>query len=252
MTRVSPYRTTPNPAAMVAFLETLGLARELSSERSGFTIMRAGAGLVGVHPGDEVCTVLALAVDNLDDVRDVEDLVLWDEAYGRHGGVVDPAGGGIWIDEAQTDLHGYTGPQGVPNDALVVTAVRYSTDFVADKAFFARFGLQPVGHEDEWWVALRDGASGTLGLHRNTGEPLVLRAPADPLGSKSLCGLGFETTEPLEAVRDRLVAGGPRRPARHGAPSRRARHRPRRPAGPDPSAGLIRFQSDWSGTSLVA
>ncbi|GAA1397225.1 hypothetical protein [Luteococcus peritonei] len=209
------YRFTEDPQAMVGFLEALGMARQVSTSDGGFAVLRAAGGSVGVHrasgsqtgavPGQ---TQLCLAVASVDEVVGIDGVVTWDEAYGRHAGITDPFGGGIWIDEVQTDLYGaYQQHQAEPRPDLYLTAVRYSPDFAADQAFFARFGLEAKAG-DEWWLPLRAADGSTLGLHRPQGEPITEPATDNPVGENSVCDLGFETTEPLEAVRDRLLAAG--------------------------------------------
>lgn len=215
ITRVLPYRFTDDPPAMVAFLETLGLAREISAPDGSFAVLGAASGGVGVHhvSAGNVAgeTHLVLEVASADDLTGLDGVVVWDEAWGKQAGITDPLGGGIWLDEVQTDLYGYVEHHGTPRDALVVDAIRFSTNFAADQAFFARFGLIPAGHHDDYWTPLQaSNNSGTLALHRNTGEAVTRPAPGNPVGDHSLCILGFETTEALEDVRDRLLAAGHR------------------------------------------
>lgn len=213
ITRVLPYRFSNDPPAMVAFLETLGLAREVSAPDGGFAVLGAASGGIGVHhvSADNAAgeTHLVLEVASADDLAGLEGIVVWDEAWGKQAGITDPLGGGIWLDEVQTDLYGYVEHHGTPRDGLVVDAIRFSTDFAADQAFFARFGLLPAGHRDEYWTPLQASReSGTLALHRNTGEAVTRPAPDNPVGDHSLCILGFETSEPLAQVCERLVAAG--------------------------------------------
>lgn len=209
--RVLPYRFTDRPAEVVAFLEVLGLAREVSAP-TGFTVLGAAAGGVGVHPAaGELAgeTHLVLEVPSVDVLEGLEGITTWDEAWGRQAGVTDPLGGGIWIDEVQADLYGYQGHDGAPRPGLVVDAIRFSTDFAADVAFFARFGLRPRGHHDQYWTPLAASVrSGTLALHMNSGEPVTRPATDNPVGAHALCILGFETTEPLAEVRQRLADAG--------------------------------------------
>ena len=209
--RVLPYRFTDDPAAMVAFLQVLGLAREVSAP-TGFTVLGAAHGGIGVHPATGALvgeTHLVLEVPDVASLEGLEGITTWDEAWGRQAGTTDPLGGGIWIDEVQTDLYGYQGHDDVPRPGLVVDAIRFSTDFAADTAFFARFGLAPCGYHDEYWTPLMTTeGTGVLALHRNTGEPVTRPAEDNPVGAHALCILGFETTEPLGDVRRRLVEAG--------------------------------------------
>lgn len=78
-------------------------------------------------------------------------VAVWDEAYGTQAGGTDPCGGGIWINEQQTDLHRYQVHQGRPDPRLTVVAVRYSPDFAADLDFFGALGFHPEPGGDEHW-----------------------------------------------------------------------------------------------------
>jgi len=212
---VECYRFTDDPPAMIAFLEALGMSRRISSEGDGFALLTAQGGSVGVHraagsqtgaPSGQ--TQLCLAVASIDELDGVPGVVTWDESYGRHAGITDPFGGGIWIDEEQTDLYGgYRAHQDEPRPGLFVTAVRYSPDFAADKDFFTRFGFS-AGPDDQWWVPLSAADGSVVGLHKPQGEPITAPAADNPVGENSVVHLGFTTTEPLEAVRDRLLAAG--------------------------------------------
>lgn len=211
---VQCYRFSADPAAMIAFLEALGLVRSVSTEGDGYALMRAAGGSVGVHaasgsstgavPGQ---TQLCLEVASVDDVAGIEGVQVWDESYGRQAGVTDSFGGGIWIDERQSDLYGYTDHDDPPRAGLFVTAVRYSPAFAPDVELFARFGLA-AGQGDEWWQPLTAADGSVVGLHKPSGQPITAPASENPVGDNSVCDLGFETTEPLEGVRDRLVAAG--------------------------------------------
>lgn len=215
---VSPYRFSSNPPAMIEFLQLLGMSPVVTA--SNFAVLRADAGEVAVHPvqGSDTGAVAgqtqlsfgttdAEAFAAMVRARGVE-ATTWDESYGRHAGVVDQYDGGIWINEEQRDLHGYQGHDPHPAEGLTVVAVRYSPDFAADERLFAAFGFTPDGPGDEWWQALRaDAHSGCIGLHRPSGEPVVVPG-AGPLGDNPVCDLSLSTTEPLDAVRDRLVAAG--------------------------------------------
>lgn len=213
-TSVQAYRFSSDPAAMIAFLEALGMTRSVSREGDRYAVLRAAGGSVGVHAASGSSTgathgqtQLCLEVGSVDEVDGMDGIVVWDESYGRQAGITDPFGGGIWIDEHQRDLYGYQGHEGEPAAGLYVTAVRYSPDVEADKAFFARFGFEATGG-DEWWTPLRAADGSVIGLHKPQGEPITAPAADNPVGDNSLCDLGFETTEPLEQVRDRLVAAG--------------------------------------------
>lgn len=49
---LDPYRFSTDPTAMTAFLEALGMAREVSSAEGRFVHLVAGAGSVAVHLTD--------------------------------------------------------------------------------------------------------------------------------------------------------------------------------------------------------
>src|SRR5699024_6157683 len=118
---VNPYRFTDDPPAMVACLEELGMRKAVTASGDWFGLLRAGAGWVGVHrastdpegsPAGQTQLVLLAG-----DARSAADMLeeqgvpatVWDESYGRHAGVVDPAGGGGWINEPHARLDGGTG-----------------------------------------------------------------------------------------------------------------------------------------------
>lgn len=220
---VNPYRCSASPGEMTRFLEVLGLRCRVSSG-NGFALLEAGAGYVAVHPAASMSTgaqpgqtMLSLLADDAEDAASLlrqqgRDVVVWDESYGRHVGVVEPYGGGIWINEHQHDLYGYRDHGRQPADPrLTVTMVRPSDDFERDKGFFSAFGFVPDDHGNPWWQALRaSSASGVIGLHRpESAEPPVCEDPGNPVSGRTpLVGLGFETAEPLEELAARLTAAG--------------------------------------------
>lgn len=222
---LNPYRYSDDPLCMRGFLEDLGM-RTLLSSGSGYALLRAGAGLVAVHPvrdGDEVPlpgdTHLAFEVDSAESAARAlraagMDAIVWDEAYGRHAGVAEPCGGGIWINEEMRDLHGYEAHDASGADTrLTVTAVRVSDDFARDARFFAAFGFHPEGEGSEWWQALRASAgSGIIGLHAPDGAIVTRPSAGNPItGRDPLVRLGFQTSEPLDLLAERMLAAG------HGA-----------------------------------
>nr|NLD40708.1 hypothetical protein [Actinomycetales bacterium] len=121
--------------------------------------------------------------------------------------VTGPAGEAIWINEEQQDLYGYEGTDGQrPDPRLIVTAIRPSTDFSADRAFLEKFGVTADPGASEWWIGMRSGV-GVVGIHRpHEGWQAVLE-DEDPRYRYALVRLGFETAELLEELRDRLVTG---------------------------------------------
>lgn len=215
--RVLPIRFSSDPPAMIAFLRTLGLGDVVTTDGDGFAELRAGAGRVLVHgaegsdsnaaPGT---TDLCLQVPSVDDAaaelerRGVEAKV-WDESYGRQAAVTGPLGETIGINEEQHDLYGYRGHDGEADERLVVVAVRPSTDFAADREFFARFGFVADAGDESWQALRSDG--GVVGLHL-PGVDASARETGSVWGRSATVRLGFETSEPLEQVADRLVAAG--------------------------------------------
>lgn len=219
---VNPYRFSADPAAMIAFLETLGLRKAVTSEGEWFGLLRAGAGWVAVHPVSSSQTSagpgetqLVLLTERAADAaaaleaRGVHATV-WDESYGQHAGVIDPAGGGVWINEHQADLYGYVGHDAAADPRLSVTMVRSSADRDADRAFFAGFGFESDPGANEWWEALRASpTSGVIGLHAPMpGERASSSAPSPFAERTSVARLGFETTEDLDELAARLTASG--------------------------------------------
>ncbi|UFU06551.1 hypothetical protein [Ruania halotolerans] len=219
---VSPYRFSADPPAMVAFLETLGMRKVLTTAGDWFGVLRAGAGWVGVHqaassdigaaPGETQLVLLtrsaAAAAAELES-RGISTTV-WDESYGQHAGVTDPTGGGIWINEYQDDLYGYLGHDGEGDPRLSVTMVRPSVDREADRTFFGTFGFVPEAGANEWWEALRaSDVSGVIGLHKPMSGEYPTSSAASPFADRtSIARLGFETTEDLDALAVRLSAAG--------------------------------------------
>ncbi len=218
---LTPYRFTDDVPRMVAFLEAVGLHRSVTTESLGFAVMAAEhGGAVGVHqagsantgaPSGE--TQLVFSVYSAEDAartlrRAGLDAITWDESYGRHAGVLDPTGGGIWINEEQ-DRYGYQSHPVPPGGGAAVSAVRYSSDMGADTAFFATFGLGVDGQADAWWTPLTGDAVGVLGLHKPSGNQSVRReTPSAPLPTVSLVSLGFETARDLAELATALTDAG--------------------------------------------
>lgn len=212
---VNLYRFSDDPGAMVAFYETLGLRTRVTSGNGRFALLQAGAGWVAVHPaeGSDAGAVpgetqLVFLVEDGDAAAAASDLAAkgldvreWDESYGRHAAVRTPLGCDVWINEHQDDLYGYRAHDDGDPGPIQVCAVHYSADFDRDAAWFAHFGLGPVGTGDAWWRAL-DGGRGRVGLHGPSEEHPERTAPVCQVDA------GFETPEPLDALAERLVAAG--------------------------------------------
>ena len=81
-----------------------------------------------------------------------------------------------------------------------VMPIRYCTDVAASLAFYRALGLDPDGEASPGtWTEL-PAASGELALHAAD--------TASGLGSPGTVELAFVADEPLDAVRDRLLAVG--------------------------------------------
>lgn len=215
---VMPLRYSHDPQSMIRFLTVLGLVPEVSTD--SFAILRAGAGRVMLHgvAGAEAQasardTVLCLATDVADRAADELrnrglDVEVWDESYGRQAMVTSPAGGAVWINEEMTDLYGYEGhAESAPDSRLVVTAVLPTGDFDAHLAFFETLGFRAGADGDEHWQALRS-EGGVVGLHGLPEDWEPLLESDDPRHRFPRIHLGFETSEPVEALAERLREAG--------------------------------------------
>ena len=140
---VCPYRFSADPPAMVAFLDLVGLRREITTAGDGFAVLRGRRGKVAVHAAatgavtgvpagrtslafvvdDAVAATAALAADGFE-------VACWDESYAKQGAVRDPFGHGVWLNEPVRDLHGYVGHEPAPS-LVDVVAVHWSPDFDA-------------------------------------------------------------------------------------------------------------------------
>lgn len=219
---VFPLRFTRDPQALIAFLRTLGMAPAITAGDDGFGDLVAGAGRVMVHAvqgaesgaahGD---TDLCLAVPDADqaalDLAGAEiEATVWDESYGRQGRIDGPAGEGVSLNEHQSDLYGYQGhdPSGT-DPRLSVTAVLMSDDFDRDAAWCARLGFVPGATDDPERRELRGpGRTGAIGLHRPAAAARRTRPTGQEFGDCLQVRIGFTTTEPLDALAERLVAAG--------------------------------------------
>lgn len=230
---VFPLRFTADPAALISFLRTLGMAPLITTEGDGFAdVVAGGGGRVMVHgagassatgaPAGE--TQLSTAVASADAAAEQlrgagYEVVVWDESYGRQGNITGPHGEAVGINEDQEDHYGYLAHDGTGADErLSVTAVRASADGQErerDVAFFAALGFTPVDDGDHWYRALVSPGHGTIGLHEPADGEAAYRPGGDPGHPElevSLVRLGFETTEELASLAERLsVAGHPAR-----------------------------------------
>lgn len=203
--RVSPYRFTDRPEPMRVFLEAIGLRPVVG--RDAFTVMRARAGLIGIHPlasaesTDRSSTGFCLETD---DARSAAEALeadglasrWWDEAWGRQAAVEGPHGE-ITISEPMRDTYGYDATPAVEPGDIEVVEIVFTPDLDAWARFFARLGF--TGDADPGWRELRAGeGSGAIGLHVADREP-------EPPGASAL---SFTTGEPLPSFAERMRARG--------------------------------------------
>jgi hypothetical protein len=207
---------------IAAFFETIGLTRRISTRGDGFVELVAGDGVLMLHSAGNALTAmppgsaeLSLEVTDLDATADYLaalglDPVRWDESYGEHLGIRDPHGEGIWITEVQRDLYGYQAHDVRPND-LNLMAIRYSTDFAVDAAFFDPLGFRARPSASGHFTPLEGAAParGVIGLHPPAGDtkPTPL-SPDNPVAPPLSIELSFETREPLADLEARLGALG--------------------------------------------
>lgn len=229
---VFPLRFTADPAALISFLRTLGMAPLITTEGDGFAdLVAGGGGRVMVHaagaasatgaPAGEtqLSTAVAAADAAAEHLRGMDlEVAVWDESYGLQGNITGPHGEAVGINEDQEDHYGYLAHDGTGADErLSVTAVRASADGPQrerDVEFFAALGFTPVDGGDHWYRALANPGLGAIGLHEPADGEVAHRPgddPGHPGLQVSLVRLGFETSEDLEALAERLDAAG------HGA-----------------------------------
>lgn len=210
-----PIRFSADPDAMIAFWETLGLTREVHADDGGPAVFRGASGMVAVRGAGSAeadaevgTTSLSFAVADVDTASaELSEAGLepkiWDEPAGRQGSVRSPIGGSVGLSEnLPRDVGGaYRVHEQTVAASLDITVVWYTTDFRRDAAFFAMLGFEPFDDLDNpWWCSLRAGrGQGVIGLHR---------AESDPVGAEALVEIGFETSEPLDALAGRLRAAG--------------------------------------------
>lgn len=212
---VRPVRFSDNLDAMRAFYETVGLKPRIESERGGWVDLVAGAGMVALHSAAGSAldhtqgeTALSFEADDLPALAErlkasgLDDVVVYDEAYGQVLQVRDPLGDLLAVDGRATDLYGYRLHQADPDERLRVMPVRFTDPRGPYAEFASKLGLARR-QGDEWFaIHAAPGDGGLVGLHHvyDGGLPIVPGAGA--------VHLTFETTEPLESVRDRLLAAG--------------------------------------------
>lgn len=219
---IMPLRFSDQPAQMIAFLRTLGLADVVTTQGDNFAELVAGGGgrvLVHAAAGSETrahsgTTDLCLMVDSADEAARVLverglDAEVWDESYGRQGALRLPGGEVVALNEKQQDLYGYQGHPGTGADErLRVVGVLDSPDMDADQAWAQQIGLRAEGEGDEWYRSLGAPGAGALGLHGPGAEVERTRDVGSELGPSLLVRLGLETSEDLASLAERLTAAG--------------------------------------------
>jgi hypothetical protein len=226
---VFPMRFSAEPEAIIGFLEALGLQLVLDSESGTYAEFVAASGRVAVHDAADAAARVGPGDTSLNfSVADVDAAVAqlrgvglttsaWDESYGRQGVVSTPGGSAIGLNpEGGRGRDGFRVHEQTVAASLDVVAVRYSSDFRADAAFFGSFGFEPFGSlDDPWWCELRAGRrqGGVIGLHAPNENARANPPGPDAHGAAvtdrpALVRLGFETSEPLDALAARLQAAG--------------------------------------------
>lgn len=224
---VFPLRFTARPREMIDFLRVLGMSPLITTEDGAFAdLLAGGGGRVMIHsaqgsatgaPAGE--TQLSTAVRSADaaaeQLREAGlEVIVWDESYGRQGNITGPHGEAIGLNEDQSDPYGYLAHDGASADPrLTVVAVRASAagaEREKDIELFSALGFRPDGHGDKSWTRLTSAGGGTIGLHQPE-EGWRAARPGDVGGADllvSLVRLGFETTEDLSALAERLREAG--------------------------------------------
>lgn len=218
-----PLRFTADPAAMIDFYSRLGLHQSLSHETGTFATFVGRSGTLGVHDARTTTAgavtghaALNLATEHLEsaatELRSIgHEVKVWDETYGKQGAVTARDGRTIGLNQQrQDDLYGgyrEHPDQGVP--LLDVVAVCPTPDVRAEAAWFASFDFVASSYDDHRWIGLRGGArSGVLGIHAGEIEHRKPRPADDLLGPAYEVRIGFETSEPLARLGERLRAAG--------------------------------------------
>jgi hypothetical protein len=215
---VRPIRVTDDVYAMQGFLETLGLRPRIMAEAGGWVEMVAGGGMVALHDAatsDHGATSgetrLAFEVDDVTGLAErlldagVEDVTVYDEAYGKVVTCTDPLGDTVSVDGRSDDLYGYRVVQpDTPAATLRVVPVRFTDPKGPYGVWLEALGLSRVPGGDDAYAmyAARGGEHGYVGLHQVYSDDLpIVPGPA-------AVHLTFVTDEPLDAVAARLVAAG--------------------------------------------
>jgi hypothetical protein len=215
---VRPVRFTDNVEEMRGFLETLGLRPRIMAEAGGWVEMVAGGGMVALHDAatsDHGATSgetrLAFEVDDVTGLAGrlldagVEDVTVYDEAYGKVLTCTDPLGDIVTVDGRSDDLYGYRVVQAdTPAAGMRVVPVRFTDSKGPYGPWLEALGLGRVAGGDDGYVmyAAGDGEHGYVGLHHVYSDDLPI------VSSPAAVHLTFATDEPLDDLAARLVAAG--------------------------------------------
>ena len=212
---VTPIRFTDNIAEMRAFLKVVGLRPYIESRNGGWVDLAAGAGRVGLHTATDSAsgatqgeTHLSFECDDVAALSDqlaavgVPDVVVYDEAYNRSLTCTDPMGDALVVNGADCDLYGYDLHNTTLDKRLSVSAVRFTDPRGPYGGFLEALGMSAL-HTSEHFSEYSAGErSGRVGLHYVCeGELPIIASPA-------AVHLTFGTSQPLDDVRDRLLAAG--------------------------------------------
>jgi predicted enzyme related to lactoylglutathione lyase len=218
-----PLRFTPDPSAMIDFYGRLGLHQSLSHESGTFATFVGRSGTLGVHDARTTTAgavpghaALNLATEDLESAAAEllsigHEVRVWDETYGKQGAVTARDGRTIGLNqERQQDLYGgYHEHDPATAPLLDVVAVCPTPQLRAEAAWFASFGFLATSYDDPLWIGLRAGPhSGVLGVHAGEVEHRNPRPGDDLLGPAYEVRIGFETSEPLARLDERLRAAG--------------------------------------------
>jgi hypothetical protein len=214
---VRPLRFTDDIPGMRRFLELVGLRPRIESTGGGWVDLVGGGGMVALHTaassdtgGLAGQTRLSFETDDLDGLaaslkaRDVPEVAVYDEAYGRALSCRDPAGDLITVDERITDMYGYRQHAGEAPSTPTVAPVRYCDPAGPYGGFLRALGLARSGPPSESYVtyAAAEGAGGVVALHHvQESEPPLVSGPAP-------VQLSLQSSEALEAIADRLEDAG--------------------------------------------
>ena len=215
---VQPIRFTDDVKAMQAFLEALGLRPRIEAKAGGWVEMAAGGGIVALHSAATSATGarhgethLSFEVDDVDALAHqlkasgVDDVTVYDEAYGRALDCRDPLGDVITVNWRSDDLYGFRPVgDGRPDSRLRVVPVRFADPRGPIGGWLQAMGLQPVGEPNDFYVMYGAGGGdrGYVGVHHVYTDDLPI------VPGPGAVHLTFQTAEPLEDVAQRLAESG--------------------------------------------